>query len=240
MHTNKLAILLLICIPFFSIGAKPPGYLGKKTLIGATICYMPDYFSLRYDDAPKSFTMKEQSLFLPNFIYNFQISRVVANKVDLSAQVSFLRYGLIGYDEDNMDPLTLNNGNKVTYSRSSGFTSKLVVRFNKDFQAPLGNYFGMGLGFLNQNVEMLDQFNNVDQIAAVNDLGICYETGTRRHLGSNIFLDLGIEGTFFFNGFGQNNDVYFAKFKEVSLASNRRIYARRNIANFKLGLNYIF
>ncbi|MFY8108049.1 MAG: hypothetical protein ACOVO9_03620 [Bacteroidia bacterium] len=240
MHTNKLAILILICIPFFSIGAKPPGYLGKKTMIGAYICYMPDYFSLRHGDDPRSFTFKEQSLFMPNFIYNFQASRVVANKVDLSLQTSFLRYGLVAYDEFNMDPLSLNNGNKITYSRSSGFTSKIVVRVNTDFQAPIGNYFGLGLGFLNQNVEMLDQFNNSDQIAVVNDMGICYETGTRRHIGSNLFLDLGLEGTFFLNGYGQKNDEYYGRFKEFTLASNRRIYARRNLANFKLGLNYIF
>ncbi|MFY8019675.1 MAG: hypothetical protein ACOVP1_00705 [Bacteroidia bacterium] len=227
-------------IPFLSIAAKPPGYLGKKNLIGAYICYMPDYISIKHGNAPRSFSFKEQSLFLPNFIYNFQASRVLANKVDLSMQMSFLRYGLIEYDADYMDPLTLNNGNQITYSRSSGFTSKLIIRISQDFQSPLGNYYGLGLGFLNQNVEMLDQFNNTDQIAVVNDMGLCYETGTRRHIGANLILDLGIEGTFFFNGFGQNNDGFDLQFKENSLAFNRRIYSRRNIANFKLGLNYIF
>jgi hypothetical protein len=50
MHTNKLLLIILMFVPLFSFGTKAPGYLGKKTQIGAYICYMPDYLSLRDGD----------------------------------------------------------------------------------------------------------------------------------------------------------------------------------------------
>jgi hypothetical protein len=54
-------------------------------------------------------------------------------------------------------------------------------------------------------------------------------------------LDLGIDATLFINGFAQTSEgLGTSFFKEYSLAMNRKIYARRNIVNFKLGLNYIF
>jgi hypothetical protein len=166
---------------------------------------------------------------------------VVSNKVDLSLQVGFLRYGIISPENEIFfQQPVLANGNEAVYSRASGMTYKFIARLNRDFQSPLGNYHGYGIAILNQNVEMVDKFENTNELAKISDVGLCFETGTRRHIGANLILDLGIEATLFINGFSPNNDGFDNDFKEYTLAMNRKIYARRNIANFKLGLNYIF
>jgi hypothetical protein len=240
MHTNKLLLIILMFVPLFSFGTKAPGYLGKKTQIGAYICYMPDYLSLRDGDT-RDYNFNKKSLFIPSILYNFQVSRVVSNKVDLSLQVGFLRYGIISPENEIFfQQPVLANGNEAVYSRASGMTYKFIARLNRDFQSPLGNYHGYGIAILNQNVEMVDKFENTNELAKISDVGLCFETGTRRHIGANLILDLGIEATLFINGFSPNNDGFDNDFKEYSLAMNRKIYARRNIANFKLGLNYIF
>ncbi len=241
MHTNKLLFTLLIFVPFFSFGTKAPGYIGKKTQIGAYVCYMPDYLSIRDGDT-RDFKFNKKSLFMPSLLYNFQVSRVVSNKVDLSLQVGFLRYGITSpNNEIILQQAVLSNGNDAEYSRASGVTFKFIARLNRDFQSPLGNYHGYGIAVLNQNVEMVDKFENTNELAKISDVGLCYETGTRRHIGANLILDLGIEATLYINGFTQNSqDLGTTLFKDYSLFMNRKIYARRNIVNFKLGLNYIF
>jgi hypothetical protein len=241
MRINKLLFTLLLFVPLFSFGIKAPGYLGKKTQIGAYVCYMPDYLSLRDGDT-RDYKFNKKSLFMPSLLYNFQGSRVVSNQVDLSLQVGFLRYGITSpNDEIFFQQPILSNGNDAVYSRASGMTYKFIARINRDFQSPLGNYHGYGIAILNQKVEMVDKFENTNELGNVSDVGLCFETGTRRHIGANLILDLGIEATLFINGFSQNSqDLGTSLFKDYSLDMNRKIYARRNIVNFKLGLNYIF
>ena len=240
MHTNKFYITFLLLLPVFAYGANPPGYLGKKTLIGAYICYMPDYLSALQEDEPKDFQFNTRSIFSPGLVYNFQLSRIVSNNIDVSLQVGFLRYGIDEFQSGNMIMTKLVNGNEAKFSRAKSMNYKLIARFNQYFQSPLGYYNGAGLSLLNQNLEIVDDYGNSDDLTKVSDIGICYETGIRRHIGGNLILDLGLEFNFYINGFLNNKEEYSRDFEEYTLERNKKIYARRNLANFKLGLNYLF
>ncbi len=241
MKIKKPYLFILYFVPTLLFGAKPPGYLGKKTLIGAYYCYMPDYYSPS-NETPRDFEFNQRSRLAPTFLTNFQVSRVISGKVDLSLQVGYHRYGLIGFDPSTMYNQLLSNGNLSAYSRTSGMTYKLIARVSTDYKSPLGRYFGLGLGRNLQKLEKVDQFGNFEKISKESDIGICYEVGTRRHVGYNLLLDIGLEGTFYFAAHDENNNTNIRQsdFIYQSITINKSIYGRRNLAYFKLGLNYIF
>lgn len=242
MKIKKLFFIIIFLFPTFLFGDNTPGYLGKKTLIGATICYMPDFYSSREDYYILDYENNQKSIWAPPLIYNFQVSRVIKPKVELGFQMGFYRYGIIGFDKSIMTDFFLTNGNLVSYSRASTRSYKVISRFSLDFKSPIGNYFGVGLSRLIQDLQLVDKMGNFQKLSKESDIGICYEYGTRRHIGHNFILDLGLEGAFYL---AANNTINNASTNETYIISqtfemNKKIYYRRNLANFKLGLNYIF
>lgn len=240
MNYTKVVFIIILSFPYRSFCWDAPGYLGKKTSVGAYVCYMSDYFAKSQSLDTRDYHFNQKSILSPTLLFSLQLSRVISDKVELSFQAEHLRYGISALDKSNMYQHVLSNGNNAIYSRSSGMNYKLIARIYRDYSPPLGNYYGFGISFLNQRLTMVDYYNNDNLIQKVYDIGVCYEIGVKRHIGYNLILDYGIEGTFYLNAKLNDQLASASNFFESSIENNKKTYGRRNLVNFKLGLNYIF
>lgn len=211
-----------------------PGYLGKKTLIGVSYQYAPDYGALFYQDDLENFTAWD--VFLPSPRLALEIKRVIRTDKTLNIGLAWQSLKLADHYEDFSQATGSYYQRKELRSRV--MTLNVSVSTHPYHVAPVGfyGYYGGGLAILNTDVP-----RNNSEVSSVQSVDLClnYGFGTRRVVADKLALDLGIDMNLYFGGFfsllGRSSYDISTRIKSQSMSVN----FLNNIVSVRAGAYYL-
>ena len=234
------AIIIIYLVVFLSLNTalaqKPPGYLGKRNLIGVCYDYSPgygDYFNLMAFKPDYSFS----NFMLPTPRVGIMLKRVIKNNKTLNLAVTY-QGGTIG-ENVTIDDSDFARGRNLNYFKSSVTTLTIGISDHQSNVAPMGTYLTKGLIFarINSNYK-IETDPEVTKLLI--DLGIHGGYGVRRIFYDKLALDFGVETNIYVIGLletlGGLSEID-SEFENNN--PERAANAMNNLVVVRLGVSYL-
>ncbi len=199
----KKSILILIAILQFTFwlnAQDAAGYLGKKTMIGATIAYSPAY-GILLSDYNSAHTVSDFFLSAPRF--GISLKHVLSENNILYVDFTYQNILIQNDFEANTILPTYPYNITTTYSKIRTGVMTFSAGYSKHLHnvSPVGGYFGGNFCLVVLNTQGFDASNKLITDFGQNfDFGWNNEFGVRRVLKDHLVIDAGITVTFYIRG----------------------------------------
>lgn len=234
--------IFIVCIVVLlgvssAIAQKPPGYLGKRTLIGVCYDYSPgygDYFNLTHLRQDYSFS----DFVMPNPRVGIMLKHVIKNNKTLNLSVNY-QGGTIAKNVD-LDSYSNPGNSYLNYFKSSTITYTLGLSDHQSNVAPMGTYVSKGIIFAQIN-STYKLGNSPEANRKLADLGLQWGYGVRRIFYDKMAVDFGAEVNVYFIGLIENLGS-LSEFQESSFENEypeRAANALNNLVVIRFGVSYL-
>jgi hypothetical protein len=227
---------------FLEAYAQAPGYMGKKILVGITCHYSPA-FSVIIQKSNINYSGEDVNLMLNSPRLGLTFQYVIAEDKTLNLSMAYQRIGVAAPQPDyssGSNSSFLHPGQELDYAYASVVTIYAGAFSQRSHVAPVGEYIGNNLCFINTSVEAVDKSGGTYDLGNAWDIGYNLEFGYKRVIADKICVDAGVGMSFYARGlfsfFHQSDD---RPLQEQLLAAAMFKNYVNNLCTLKVGVYYL-